>query len=349
MTVNPLVAPAIDRPADAWAGIWIAEDIQLIVQGVRSGSWVDTTLGSIGASLDGLAFVSDPGGALLQYLASWAMEHFRPLTEVLDWLAGDPGQIAAHAQTWRNIGNLLRAQPPPDDIPEWYGSAAVAYRDWTALRLSAVDGLAAGTEAMATITESAGYAVAAVRILVRDLIAIAFSRAITYLAELAFSEGFAAPLVVEQITTLALATGNRIARVLRALIDSLRRLFEVVPRLLTHLDELRAILSRLTHPPGLTSTPRAIPGPAFFDPHTLRGLTPAEVRASIPDNWTRVPAARGGGEIYVDPAHAGRRIRIMPGYPHGTRPNPMTWGPYVVVSQNGQRIKIPLAGNPTLP
>jgi hypothetical protein len=345
MTVNPLVAPAIDRPTDAWAGIWIAEDIQLIVQGVRSGSWVDTTLGSIGASLDGLAFVSDPGGALLQYLASWAMEHFRPLTEVLDWLAGDPGQIAAHAQTWRNIAAVLRAQSPPDDIPDWYGDAASAYRDWTALRLSAVDGLAAGTEAMATITESAGYAVAAVRILVRDLIAIAFSRAITYLAELAFSEGFAAPLVVEQITTLALATSNRIARVLRALVDSLRRLFEVVPRLLTHLDELRAILSRLDHP----APPRLIPGPLEFDPLQLRGLRPDEVAASIPDGWIHRPSTHGGGSVYADPANPGRQVRIMPGYPPGSRPDPVTWGPYAVVSQNGRAIKIPLAGNPTLP
>jgi hypothetical protein len=345
VTVNPLVAPAIERPADGWAGIWIAEDIQLIVQGVRSGSWVDTTLGSIGASLDGLAFVSDPGGALLQYLASWAMEHFRPLTEVLDWLAGDPGQIAAHAQTWRNIGNLLRSQPPPDDIPDWHGLAAIAYRDWTALRLSAVDGLAAGTEAMATITESAGYAVAAVRVLVRDLIAIAFSRAITYLAELAFSEGFAAPLVVEQITTLALATSNRIARVLRALVDSLRRLFEVVPRLLTHLDELRAILSRLTHP----AAPRVIPGPAGFDPLRLRGLRPDEVVASIPGDWIQRPSTHGGGSVYADPANPGRQVRIMPGYPPGSRPDPVTWGPYAVVSQNGRAIKIPLAGNPTLP
>ena len=26
-TVNPLVAASVDKPADAWAGVWIAEDI----------------------------------------------------------------------------------------------------------------------------------------------------------------------------------------------------------------------------------------------------------------------------------------------------------------------------------
>jgi hypothetical protein len=33
----------------------------MINQGIRNGSWIDTTLGSIGASLDALALVSDPG------------------------------------------------------------------------------------------------------------------------------------------------------------------------------------------------------------------------------------------------------------------------------------------------
>jgi hypothetical protein len=67
VTVNPLVAGRLDGPPDAWSGVWIAEDIELIAQGVRSGSWIDTSLGVVGAGLDGLAIVSDPVGALLQY------------------------------------------------------------------------------------------------------------------------------------------------------------------------------------------------------------------------------------------------------------------------------------------
>jgi hypothetical protein len=37
VTVNPLVAGRLDQPPDAWSGVWIAEDIELIGQGVRSG------------------------------------------------------------------------------------------------------------------------------------------------------------------------------------------------------------------------------------------------------------------------------------------------------------------------
>ncbi len=38
----------------------------------------------------------------------------------------------------------------------------------------------------------------------------------------------------------------------------------------------------------------------------------------------------------------------MDGYPPGSRPDPITWGPYAQISQNGGKIKIPLEGNPTL-
>jgi hypothetical protein len=32
----------------------------------------------------------------------------KPLSEALDWLAGDPAQIAAQAQTWRNVAGSLQ-------------------------------------------------------------------------------------------------------------------------------------------------------------------------------------------------------------------------------------------------
>jgi hypothetical protein len=118
VTINPLVAAGLEGPKDVWAGVWIAEDIQLIHQGVTNGNWIDTSLGAIGAGLDALAFVSDPIASLLQYGIAWIIEHVKPLSEALDWLAGDPAQIAAHAQTWRNAAR--------NDVTDWTGSAAHA-------------------------------------------------------------------------------------------------------------------------------------------------------------------------------------------------------------------------------
>jgi Domain of unknown function (DUF6883) len=251
VTVNPLVVPRINQPTDIWAGVWIAEDIELIVQGVQTGSWVDTSIGSISAALDGLAFVADPFSGLLQYFAASLMEHFGPLREALDWLAGDPGQIAGHAQTWRNVSASLTTQHTDltaalnTDIPTWASAAATAYRGWAQLQHSAVDGLSKAADAMAIITEYAGLVVATVRVLVRDLIAIAFSRAVTYITEEVFSLGFATPVVAAQLSTLVLSCAARVTRLMHGMVNSLASLFEMAGRLARHVDELKKILGRL--------------------------------------------------------------------------------------------------------
>lgn len=119
---NPLVAPRIAAPKDSLAGVWLAEDLDLIAQGIRNGSWIDGTLGVVGASLDALALVTDPVGTLLQYGISWLIEHIKPLSEALDWLAGDPAQISAHANTWRNIAKALHGSAstwPTRRLPIW--------------------------------------------------------------------------------------------------------------------------------------------------------------------------------------------------------------------------------------
>ncbi|WP_051367226.1 WXG100 family type VII secretion target [Hamadaea tsunoensis] len=360
MTINPLVAGRIDGPKDAWAGVWLAEDIELIKQGIDNHSWVDGTLGVVGAGLDALALVSDPVGVLLQYGISWIIEHVKPLTEALDWLAGDPGQIAGHAQTWRNVAKSLHESAThladgATDVTGWQGSAADAYKAWTKQQQDAIEGLAKGAETMASITEGAGYLIAAVRILVRDAIATCVSRLIVYAAEELASFGIGTPLVVEQVTTLIASWAAKIARWLKALIGSLRKLMPIVRRLGEIIEDLKKILNKLRgrkpeEPPKPKEPPKKIAGPKEFDPHELDGLTPDEVRAKIPDDWNHDPSARGGGEVFRDPVNKGRQVRIMPGYPPGSRPDPVTWGPYAVVSQNGQPpVKIPLAGNPTLP
>lgn len=251
MTGNPLVAAPVDLPKDPWAGVWIAEDIELIIQGVKHGSWVDGTLGVVGAALDGLALISDPVGSLLQYGVAWIIEHVRPLSEALDWLAGDPAQIAAHAQTWRNIAASLHDQAADLDqavrwdVPGWTGDAGDAYRDWTGQQRHAIDALGKAAETMAALTEGAGFLISAVRLMVRDAIATVVSRLIVYAAEEAGSLGFATPLVVEQVTTLVAAGAGKIAHWLRSLLASLRNLLPIIRRVGALIDELKAILTRL--------------------------------------------------------------------------------------------------------
>ena len=245
MTENPLIADRVDAPKSPWAGIWIAEDIELIAQGVQNGSWIDGTLGTVGAGLDGLALVSDPAGALLQYGIAWLIEHVRPLSEALDWLAGDPAQITAHADTWRNVAGALTgdarslADAVREDLGDWSGAAAAAYREWAARREQTLRTLARAADTMALITEAAGTLIGTVRLLVRDAVATVVSRLISYAGELIATAGLATPLVVEQVATLCASWGARIARWLRSLIASLRKLAEAMTRLGRDVDDLK--------------------------------------------------------------------------------------------------------------
>ncbi|MCZ7437701.1 WXG100 family type VII secretion target [Micromonospora sp. WMMC241] len=252
MSSNPLVAGAADTGPSAWAGIWICEDIELIAQGVRTGSWIDGGLGVVSAGLDALAIVSDPVSALLQYGIAWLVEHVKPLSEALDWLAGDPAEITAHAQTWRNVAASLRedaadlAHAVRTEVAGWTGVAGAGYRSWAGEQQQAVIGLAQGAEALAAITEGAAGLVAAVRLLVRDAVAACVSRLIVYATELVASAGLATPLVVEQVTTTVASWAARIARLLRGLLASLRRLMPEVRRLGELIERLKQALSRLT-------------------------------------------------------------------------------------------------------
>ncbi|MGC4796222.1 WXG100 family type VII secretion target [Micromonospora saelicesensis] len=293
MTSNPLVAAAADTPPSAWAGVWICEDIELIAQGVRNGSWIDGSLGVVSAGLDALAFVSDPVGALLQYGIAWLIEHVKPLSEALDWLAGDPAQITAHAQTWRNVAGSLRddaaelARAVRTDVAGWGGSAGPAYRAWANEQRQAITGLAQGADTMAAITEGAAGLVAAVRLLVRDAIATCVSRIIVYAGELLITGGLAAPLVVEQVTTLVASWGARIARLLRGLLASLRRLIPEMRRLGDLIERLKQALGRLLKgesPPSRNTPepepPRETPGHGVTEQQRVHdlGMDPATGR-----------------------------------------------------------------------
>ena len=355
MTANPLVATPADAPVNPWAGVWIAEDIQLIGEGVKNGSWIDGSLGVVGAALDGLALVSDPVGSLLQYGVAWIIEHVRPLTEALDWLAGDPEQIAAHAQTWRNVAGSLRdeaeslARAVRLDVAEWGGGAGPAYRSWAAEQQQAVVGLSHAADTMALVTEGAGMLIAAVRLMVRDAIATCVSRLIVYAAEEAATLGFATPLVVEQVTTTVAACGAKIAQWLRGLLASLRRLIPEMHRLGELIEKLKQLLSRLNRngreptPPHRDPDPPSTPGhpdtPDFTNPEIdERKITSYAMNPDHPvgKNKYRVINSATGLDV-GDAALIGEQIRT------GVREGSPMLGK---ADQYGQRwsVDIPLTG-----
>lgn len=189
---------------------------------------------------------------------TWLIEHVKPLSEALDWLAGDPGRIATHGQTWRNVAASLRTDADDlvrslrFDVSEWSGTAGDAYRAFANRRVQSLGALSRAADGMALMTEGAGLLIGTVRVMVRDAVATVVSRLIVYAGELIATAGLAAPLVVEQVATLCASWAARITRWLKSLIASLRHLGDAMRRMADNIAKLRELRRDEIEPMGPT-------------------------------------------------------------------------------------------------
>ncbi|GIF16761.1 eCIS core domain-containing protein [Actinoplanes teichomyceticus] len=290
MTQNPLIAQAAG--STTWyTGLGLAENAAQISIGIQNGSWVDSALGGIGGTLDLLGTVLDPLSSLAAWGVGWLMEQVRPLREALDWLAGRPEEIAAHAATWRNVAaattaTLQRyADAVRDQTAGWSGASGDAYRHHAAQQLDALGGIAKATEGISSAAEGAGLLVGLVRGIVRDLIAqfvaTLAARLPQWLAEEGLTLGLATPMVISQVSALVATWVNRIQGFIRALLNSLRRLNGKLTELTRILDELKSRLGKLSRS-DLAAAP-APPEANFFS------KSPARSNRDVLDNGPGTP------------------------------------------------------------
>ncbi|MDI6097238.1 hypothetical protein QLQ12_01265 [Actinoplanes sp. NEAU-A12] len=268
MSGNPLVAEA--QSSTTWStGLGLAEDARQVSDGIRNNSWVDATLGGVGGSLDVLAVAVDPLGSLMAWGVGWLLEHVKPLKDALDWLAGKPDEIAAHAATWRNVSasaagtHQQYAAAVRTQTADWYGASGDAYRAHANEQLAVVDGIATVTNAISYAVEGAGLLVGLVREIVRDLIAQFVAtlavRLPQWLAMEGVTLGLATPVVVGQVAALVAKWVNRIQHFIRALLNSLRRLNGKLDELTGILDRLKQLLGRLSRTdPASSAPPRGV-------------------------------------------------------------------------------------------
>ncbi|WP_433352104.1 WXG100 family type VII secretion target [Micromonospora saelicesensis] len=290
---SPLIAARQDSTT-AFSGVFIAEDIDALMAGYTSGGWIDVAIGGVATSMDALAFVTDPLGQLVAWGVGWLIEHVKPLSDALDELAGDPDQITAYAQTWRNIAKATAeagtnfSAMVGSQIAGWNGAAADAYRRNSDRQIAAMNALTKAADAMAEITTGAGLLVAMVRGLDRDLIAEFVSvlavRLWEWLAEAGLTLGLATPWVITQVSALAGKWIARITRLLHGLVESLRRLAPILRRLEQLIADLKALVRGTT--PGGTAPPGALDrGTHLYhaDADPLRKWGPA--RQTHPEEW----------------------------------------------------------------
>ncbi|MGC7102105.1 RHS repeat-associated core domain-containing protein [Amycolatopsis lurida] len=306
---NPLVATTQDSTT-AVSGAPLLESASDLKATIESGDWTAGALGVAGAGLDALGAAMDPFGTILSHGVGWLMEHIGPLKDALDALAGDPAQISAHADTWRNVAVELGAISADlttmvtADTAGWTGAAADTYRargaDTTKL-LAATQNAAEGA---ASGVRTAGELVAAVRGLVRDIIAELVGRMISWALQVLATFGIGTAWVVPQVARAVASTATKIADVTGKVVTALG---ELIPLLKRTGDVLGDVSGALRHiDAGAKTTPQALdalPSPKIADLPTSGGGGVRDVPS--PDGAV-VPPVTGGG---TTPSSAPRSLR----------------------------------------
>jgi hypothetical protein len=284
---SPLVAEA--RDSTTWStGLGLVDDAHQITTGIQSQSWVDGTLGGVGASLDILSVAIDPLGSLVSWGVAWLMEHVRPLKEALDWLAGNADEVSAHAATWKNVAAFTDAarqqyvQRLQQEVSGWHGASGEAYRGQAGTHASVLDGLATAAQGISYAVEGAGLLVGLVRGIVRDLIAqfvgTLAARLPQWLAEAGLTLGIATPVVIGQVAALVAKWVDKIQHFVRALLSSLRRLHPMLDRLGDTLVDLRGLAAKLSR----SGDPLAPKTPADYEFNLVANPGPLAVRDGTP-------------------------------------------------------------------
>ncbi|NKQ56990.1 type IV secretion protein Rhs [Amycolatopsis sp. K13G38] len=226
---NPLVAQAQDSTT-AISGVPILEAGQDLKNGIESGDWAATVMGVAGTAMEALAFVADPFGSILAAGVGWLLEHVGPLKEMLDKLAGDPDQITAHSQTWANIAKEVSsvstdlAGQVKADIQSWTGPGADAYRKQADEVAKVLEGAAQACDGASSGVKTAGDVVAAVRMLVRDIIAEVVGHMVSWAIQVIATLGIGLAWVVPQVVNLVAKTAKQIADLVKNLTKALGEL-----------------------------------------------------------------------------------------------------------------------------
>lgn len=243
-----LVAKPVDE-TKWYSGISQLEDAKEVKNAVENGDWLEAGLGAVPLGMDLVACATDPTAALgmvIEAAVGWLMEHLEPLKEALDKLAGNPEVVKSFGQTWQNVADRLNAVAEDlqanvtSDLAEWTGSAADSYRAASADRVDALRTTAETCAGVSSAVTMAGEVVAAVRVMVRDLIAALVSGLIEAVLPPGPGTARAAVKLIRNVL-------QKVVKVIGKLVRSLAKLARKLPELIRMLAK---VAKRLKPPRG---------------------------------------------------------------------------------------------------
>ncbi|WP_410652845.1 RHS repeat-associated core domain-containing protein [Amycolatopsis sp. cmx-4-54] len=247
---NPLVAPVKDSTT-AVSGVPLLEGALDLKSAIESGDWASVAMGAVGTALDALTAVMDPIGAVFAAGVGWLIEHVGPLKEALNALTGNADEIAAQAETWTNIANELGTVSVElvdlvdKDLGSWQGEAADAYRKQAQNTSTLIQSAQKGSEGAGSGVKTAGEVVAAVRTLVRDIIAELIGHLISWALQVVFTLGIGMTWVVPQVVAAVAKTASKIAGLTTKLVKALKALMPLLKKAGDLFDDAAKALKNL--------------------------------------------------------------------------------------------------------
>ncbi|MFB9928800.1 RHS repeat-associated core domain-containing protein [Amycolatopsis halotolerans] len=232
---NPLIAETKDS-TKAYSGITLLESGEMVKSGIESGDWASIAMGAVGVALDVLSTAMDPFGSILAAGVGWLIEHVGPLKQALEALTGKADEIKAQAETWQNVAKELESIGKDltacveKDLQSWTGEAADSYRERTKDVANLLGAAQKGTEGAASGVKTAGEVVAAVRMLVRDIIAQLVGHLISWALQVLFTAGIGMAWVLPQVVGAVAKTAAQLAKITKQLVSALKALMPLLKK-----------------------------------------------------------------------------------------------------------------------
>ncbi|MER6877423.1 DUF6531 domain-containing protein, partial [Amycolatopsis sp. NPDC000673] len=232
---NPLIAETKDS-TKAYSGITLLESGEMVKSGIESGDWASIAMGAVGVALDVLSTAMDPFGSILAAGVGWLIEHVGPLKQALEALTGKADEIKAQAETWQNVAKELESIGKDltacveKDLQSWTGEAADSYRERTKDVANLLGAAQKGTEGAASGVKTAGEVVAAVRMLVRDIIAQLVGHLISWALQVLFTAGIGMAWVLPQVVGAVAKTAAQLAKITKQLVAALKALMPLLKK-----------------------------------------------------------------------------------------------------------------------
>lgn len=229
---------------DNFAGAGPVESTMQLIDSfsrLKDGDYAEIGMNAAAAGLDLLGVAIDPLGSLATAGIGWLIEHISFLREPLDWLAGNGDKIKAAVAGWNQAAAALDriAQDHHDAIESqvsgWEQAAAEGFRRSQGGLVGETLAVSRACVAVAEQVATAGTVTAAVRGMIRDLIAMfvweVIRNAAVALASSAVSFG-------SSVAAFAAWTVGRAAVVLGKITQQVAKLMRVVTRVLGRLKSL---------------------------------------------------------------------------------------------------------------